>query len=153
MSGSCAVCVDQVVYLFGGHHARGNTNKVSNSKMNYIVTLHQWIMFNPILYWMQAGEFWARYKLIQSRKIPPHTLQQVSSGQIDGVSRISVTVNISVQEVAESSTASPTGYLHLPFFAWNTQINSFLTSVSSSNWSNPSNVLFHLPKNLLADKK
>ncbi|XP_006028661.1 kelch domain-containing protein 2, partial [Alligator sinensis] len=27
MSGSCAVCVDQVVYLFGGHHARGNTNK------------------------------------------------------------------------------------------------------------------------------
>ncbi|NWQ81852.1 KLDC2 protein, partial [Columbina picui] len=29
MSGSCAVCVDRVVYLFGGHHARGNTNKVS----------------------------------------------------------------------------------------------------------------------------
>ncbi|KAJ7420306.1 Kelch domain-containing protein 2 [Willisornis vidua] len=27
MSGSCAVCVDRVVYLFGGHHARGNTNK------------------------------------------------------------------------------------------------------------------------------
>ncbi|NWH40593.1 KLDC2 protein, partial [Chloropsis hardwickii] len=31
MSGSCAVCVDRVVYLFGGHHARGNTNKVRNS--------------------------------------------------------------------------------------------------------------------------
>lgn len=29
MSGSCAVCVDRVLYLFGGHHARGNTNKVS----------------------------------------------------------------------------------------------------------------------------
>ncbi|MBN3298790.1 KLDC2 protein, partial [Amia calva] len=27
MSGSCAVCVDGVFYLFGGHHARGNTNK------------------------------------------------------------------------------------------------------------------------------
>ena len=29
MSGSCAVCVDRVLYLFGGHHSRGNTNKVS----------------------------------------------------------------------------------------------------------------------------
>ncbi|XP_030638251.1 kelch domain-containing protein 2 [Chanos chanos] len=28
MSGSCGVCVDGVLYLFGGHHARGNTNKV-----------------------------------------------------------------------------------------------------------------------------
>lgn len=28
MSGSCAVCVDGVLYLFGGHHARGNTNSV-----------------------------------------------------------------------------------------------------------------------------
>uniref|UniRef100_A0A670HL41 Kelch domain containing 2 n=1 Tax=Podarcis muralis TaxID=64176 RepID=A0A670HL41_PODMU len=27
MSGSCAVCMDRVLYLFGGHHARGNTNK------------------------------------------------------------------------------------------------------------------------------
>ncbi|XP_028677834.1 kelch domain-containing protein 2 [Erpetoichthys calabaricus] len=27
MSGSCAVCVDGVLYLFGGHHARGNTNR------------------------------------------------------------------------------------------------------------------------------
>ncbi|EDM03512.1 kelch domain containing 2, isoform CRA_c [Rattus norvegicus] len=27
MSGSCAVCVDRVLYLFGGHHSRGNTNK------------------------------------------------------------------------------------------------------------------------------
>eukprot|EP00069_Balaena_mysticetus_P008994 bmy_06162T0 len=27
MSGSCAVCVDKVLYLFGGHHSRGNTNK------------------------------------------------------------------------------------------------------------------------------
>ncbi|KAM4690631.1 LOW QUALITY PROTEIN: kelch domain-containing protein 2-like [Rhinophrynus dorsalis] len=26
MSGSCAVCVDQVFYVFGGHHAHGNTN-------------------------------------------------------------------------------------------------------------------------------
>lgn len=32
MSGSCAVCVDRVLYLFGGHHSRGNTNKVSVSK-------------------------------------------------------------------------------------------------------------------------
>lgn len=29
MSGSCGVCVDGVLYLFGGHHARGNTNRVS----------------------------------------------------------------------------------------------------------------------------
>ncbi|XP_075874158.1 kelch domain-containing protein 2 isoform X2 [Nelusetta ayraudi] len=28
MSGSCAVCVDGVLYLFGGHHARGNTNRI-----------------------------------------------------------------------------------------------------------------------------
>ncbi|CAI5696247.1 kelch domain-containing protein 2 isoform X2 [Oreochromis niloticus] len=28
MSGSCGVCVDGVLYLFGGHHARGNTNKI-----------------------------------------------------------------------------------------------------------------------------
>uniref|UniRef100_UPI00398EAB46 kelch domain-containing protein 2 n=1 Tax=Pristiophorus japonicus TaxID=55135 RepID=UPI00398EAB46 len=28
MSGSCAACVDGVLYLFGGHHARGNTNEV-----------------------------------------------------------------------------------------------------------------------------
>lgn len=26
MSGSCAACVDNVLYLFGGHYARGNTN-------------------------------------------------------------------------------------------------------------------------------
>ncbi|XP_062863887.1 kelch domain-containing protein 2 [Trichomycterus rosablanca] len=26
MSGSCGVCVEGVLYLFGGHHARGNTN-------------------------------------------------------------------------------------------------------------------------------
>lgn len=32
MSGSCAVCVDRVLYLFGGHHSRGNTNKVSVCK-------------------------------------------------------------------------------------------------------------------------
>uniref|UniRef100_A0A674A5U8 Kelch domain containing 2 n=1 Tax=Salmo trutta TaxID=8032 RepID=A0A674A5U8_SALTR len=28
MSGSCGVCVDGVLYLFGGHHARGNTDRV-----------------------------------------------------------------------------------------------------------------------------
>ncbi|KAA8582076.1 hypothetical protein FQN60_008816, partial [Etheostoma spectabile] len=28
MSGSCGVCVDGVLYLFGGHHARGNTNRI-----------------------------------------------------------------------------------------------------------------------------
>ncbi|CAB1330590.1 unnamed protein product, partial [Coregonus sp. 'balchen'] len=28
MSGSCGVCVDGVLYLFGGHHTRGNTNRV-----------------------------------------------------------------------------------------------------------------------------
>ncbi|KAI4804852.1 hypothetical protein KUCAC02_026464 [Chaenocephalus aceratus] len=27
-SGSCGVCVDGVLYLFGGHHARGNTNRI-----------------------------------------------------------------------------------------------------------------------------
>ncbi|XP_044291974.1 kelch domain-containing protein 2 isoform X3 [Varanus komodoensis] len=27
MSGSCAVCMDRILYLFGGHHASGNTNK------------------------------------------------------------------------------------------------------------------------------
>lgn len=33
MSGSCAVCVDRVLYLFGGHHSRGNTNKVSVARV------------------------------------------------------------------------------------------------------------------------
>lgn len=28
MSGSCGVCVDGILYLFGGHHTRGNTNRV-----------------------------------------------------------------------------------------------------------------------------
>lgn len=28
MSGSCGVCVDGVLYLFGGHYSRGNTNRV-----------------------------------------------------------------------------------------------------------------------------
>lgn len=28
MSGSCGVCVDGMLYLFGGHHARGNTNRM-----------------------------------------------------------------------------------------------------------------------------
>lgn len=28
MSGSCGVCVDGVLYLFGGHHTRGNTNRI-----------------------------------------------------------------------------------------------------------------------------
>uniref|UniRef100_A0A8C7Y614 Kelch domain containing 2 n=1 Tax=Oryzias sinensis TaxID=183150 RepID=A0A8C7Y614_9TELE len=28
MSGSCGVCVDGILYLFGGHHARGNTNRI-----------------------------------------------------------------------------------------------------------------------------
>uniref|UniRef100_A0A8C6WFE5 Kelch domain containing 2 n=1 Tax=Neogobius melanostomus TaxID=47308 RepID=A0A8C6WFE5_9GOBI len=28
MSGSCGVCVDGALYLFGGHHARGNTNRM-----------------------------------------------------------------------------------------------------------------------------
>uniref|UniRef100_A0A1A8NJ80 Kelch domain containing 2 n=1 Tax=Nothobranchius rachovii TaxID=451742 RepID=A0A1A8NJ80_9TELE len=28
MSGSCGVCLDGVLYLFGGHHARGNTNRI-----------------------------------------------------------------------------------------------------------------------------
>ncbi|MCI4382881.1 hypothetical protein PGIGA_G00019910 [Pangasianodon gigas] len=28
MSGSCGVCVEGMLYLFGGHHARGNTNLV-----------------------------------------------------------------------------------------------------------------------------
>lgn len=32
MSGSCGVCVDGVLYLFGGHHARGNTNRVQLSE-------------------------------------------------------------------------------------------------------------------------
>ncbi|KAK9533815.1 hypothetical protein VZT92_008910 [Zoarces viviparus] len=28
MSGSCGACVDGVLYLFGGHHIRGNTNRI-----------------------------------------------------------------------------------------------------------------------------
>ncbi|XP_070605080.1 kelch domain-containing protein 2 [Erythrolamprus reginae] len=36
MSGSCAVCMDRVLYLFGGHHDCGNTNKLYmlNSRSN-----------------------------------------------------------------------------------------------------------------------
>nr|XP_008120194.1 PREDICTED: kelch domain-containing protein 2 [Anolis carolinensis] len=43
MSGSCAVCMDRVLYLFGGHHAHGNTNKfyMLNSRSNDEVL--QWV--------------------------------------------------------------------------------------------------------------
>lgn len=34
MSGSCAVCVDGVLYLFGGHHAHGNTNMLRMLNLN-----------------------------------------------------------------------------------------------------------------------
>lgn len=27
------MCVDRVLYLFGGHHSRGNTNKVSAAEV------------------------------------------------------------------------------------------------------------------------
>lgn len=46
MSGSCAVCVDRVLYLFGGHHSRGNTNKVSVCKGWFQVTL---FFFRPLI--------------------------------------------------------------------------------------------------------
>ncbi|MGH0178583.1 UNVERIFIED_CONTAM: hypothetical protein FKN15_078047 [Acipenser sinensis] len=40
MSGSCAVCVDGVLYLFGGHHARGNTNRLYRLPLRSTDTLH-----------------------------------------------------------------------------------------------------------------
>ncbi|KAJ0063299.1 hypothetical protein NL108_015778 [Boleophthalmus pectinirostris] len=45
MSGSCGVCVDGVLYLFGGHHARGNTNRI------YRLPLH-----GPSLTWEEMRE-------------------------------------------------------------------------------------------------
>lgn len=39
MSGSCGVCVDGVLYLFGGHHARGNTNRVRCSRAYQVYSL------------------------------------------------------------------------------------------------------------------
>uniref|UniRef100_A0A8C6XG40 Kelch domain containing 2 n=1 Tax=Naja naja TaxID=35670 RepID=A0A8C6XG40_NAJNA len=43
MSGSCAVCMDRIFYLFGGHHDCGNTNKfyMLNSRSNDGVL--QWV--------------------------------------------------------------------------------------------------------------
>uniref|UniRef100_A0AAV2JGQ5 Kelch domain-containing protein 2 n=1 Tax=Knipowitschia caucasica TaxID=637954 RepID=A0AAV2JGQ5_KNICA len=38
MSGSCAACVDGVLYLFGGHNARGNTNMI------YRLPLHTYLL-------------------------------------------------------------------------------------------------------------
>ncbi|OXB64050.1 hypothetical protein ASZ78_001670 [Callipepla squamata] len=43
MSGSCAVCVDRVVYLFGGHHARGNTNKFYMLNSRSTDRVLQWV--------------------------------------------------------------------------------------------------------------
>ncbi|NXY36442.1 KLDC2 protein, partial [Pomatorhinus ruficollis] len=43
MSGSCAVCVDRVVYLFGGHHARGNTNKFYMLNARSTDKVLQWV--------------------------------------------------------------------------------------------------------------
>ncbi|KAG9481152.1 hypothetical protein GDO78_010419 [Eleutherodactylus coqui] len=34
MSGSCAICVDGVLYLFGGHHSHGNTNMLFMLNLN-----------------------------------------------------------------------------------------------------------------------
>lgn len=56
MSGSCAVCVDRVVYLFGGHHARGNTNKVSNLKVNPFSQISvSSLAFVPIFYKLEVA--------------------------------------------------------------------------------------------------
>nr|XP_021391737.1 kelch domain-containing protein 2 [Lonchura striata domestica]XP_021391738.1 kelch domain-containing protein 2 [Lonchura striata domestica] len=43
MSGSCAVCVDRVVYLFGGHHAQGNTNKFYMLNARSTDKVLQWV--------------------------------------------------------------------------------------------------------------
>ncbi|KAM9292074.1 kelch domain-containing protein 2 isoform 3-T5 [Morus bassanus] len=43
MSGSCAVCVDRVVYLFGGHHAHGNTNKFYMLNSRSTDKVLQWV--------------------------------------------------------------------------------------------------------------
>uniref|UniRef100_A0A8D2MMJ8 Kelch domain containing 2 n=1 Tax=Zonotrichia albicollis TaxID=44394 RepID=A0A8D2MMJ8_ZONAL len=43
MSGSCAVCVDRVLYLFGGHHARGNTNKFYMLNARSTDRVLQWV--------------------------------------------------------------------------------------------------------------
>lgn len=40
MSGSCGVCVDGVLYLFGGHHTNGNTNLVGFR--NHLCNLQIW---------------------------------------------------------------------------------------------------------------
>ncbi|XP_078090273.1 kelch domain-containing protein 2 [Mustelus asterias] len=48
MSGSCATCVDGVLYLFGGHHVRGNTNEF------YILNLRA---KDKILHWERIKDF------------------------------------------------------------------------------------------------
>ncbi|XP_048455604.1 kelch domain-containing protein 2 isoform X3 [Rhincodon typus] len=48
MSGSCAACVDGVLYLFGGHHVRGNTNEF------YILKLGT---KDKILHWERIKDF------------------------------------------------------------------------------------------------
>ncbi|XP_043553300.1 kelch domain-containing protein 2-like isoform X2 [Chiloscyllium plagiosum] len=48
MSGSCAACVDGVLYLFGGHHVRGNTNEF------YILNLGA---KDKVLHWEKIKDF------------------------------------------------------------------------------------------------
>ncbi|XP_078515836.1 kelch domain-containing protein 2 [Lissotriton helveticus] len=42
MSGSCAVCVNKIMYLFGGHHARGNTNEFYMLDLSSDDSVLQW---------------------------------------------------------------------------------------------------------------
>ncbi|KAG8517761.1 Kelch domain-containing protein 2, partial [Galemys pyrenaicus] len=51
MSGSCAVCVDRVLYLFGGHHSRGNTNKNSSHPRGWNDHVH--ILDTETFIWSQ----------------------------------------------------------------------------------------------------
>lgn len=43
MSGSCGVCVDGILYLFGGHCARGNTNRVYRLPLRHSNLCWEWM--------------------------------------------------------------------------------------------------------------
>lgn len=45
MSGSCGACVEGNLYLFGGHHARGNTNLVRLFPQRQQHVPHSWKIF------------------------------------------------------------------------------------------------------------
>lgn len=86
MSGSCAVCVDGVLYLFGGHHARGNTNRVQLSWCLPMCRCCTWNIFSVAI--LFAVLFWRRCFALCSADLPaPPQSLQLCLGRNEGSER------------------------------------------------------------------